>query len=112
MSSKFSKPYHPNHISQRQYEKHIRTLLDEVLFLYYKLFKHSSVYEELNYDFTEFSGIFYTLESQNDIPEFVSSLKESIEQLDGDEFTKHKLLDRIDALFRYYQRGVEEGLES
>lgn len=69
-------------LTARKYEKHIRTLKDQIVFDYYALIQTSELKDI--YDFTEFNGLMQRVYDQDDyftsIYDGANSLKECSEQ--------------------------------
>lgn len=85
-------------LTLRKYQKHVATLIDEIVFDYYALMK-SLDYDD--YDYTEFSSIIYNLyDESEDIFDFISNIKESMKYLDINDKAKI-LLKRLDLLYKY-----------
>lgn len=87
-------------LTTRKYEKHVRTLIDQIVFDYYALMKSLDLSE---CDYTEFSSSIYTIYSESiDNIDFIQKIKQSLNILDLSNNPKEKiLLKRLDELYDY-----------
>ena len=74
----------------RKYEKHVRTLLDQIVFDYFYLMKSLNLSD---CDFTEFSSAIYTMYSESiDNIDFIIKIKQTLKILDLKE--KYEVSDQ------------------
>jgi len=87
-------------LTTRKYEKHVRTLIDQIVFDYYALMKSLNLSD---CDYTEFSSSIYTIYSESiDNIDFIQKIKQSLNILDLSNNPKEKiLLKRLDELYDY-----------
>lgn len=91
----------------RKYEKHVRTLIDQIVFDYFYLMKSLNLSD---CDFTEFSSSVYTLHSESiDNIDFIIKIKKTLKILDLNNNQKEKiLLKKLDELFEYEKFARKE----
>ena len=95
----------------RKYFKHIRTYIDEIVFLYYKVFKESDIRDNIDLDYCQFSSVIYNLYDESEtIEDFISNLLNSITILTSDRIDKGTkvLLRHINDLERYHKQYRKE----
>lgn len=88
----------------RKYEKHIRTLIDEITHTYFYLIKDTDLIKEPNMnDFTYFSScVRETLDKSEDILDFCANIRNSLDTLRPFTSKKEKiLLSKLDDLYEY-----------
>lgn len=87
-------------LTTRKYEKHVRTLIGQIVFDYYALMKSLNLSD---CDYTEFSSSIYTIYSESiDNIDFIQKIKQSLNILDLSNNPKEKiLLKRLDELYDY-----------
>ncbi len=97
----------------KKYFKHIRTYIDEIVCLYYTIYKESDIQEELDLDYCQFSSTVYNLyDKSNTIEEFIINVLNSISIMKGEskcikERSIKALLKRINELEKYHKRYSE-----
>ena len=95
----------------KKYFKHIRTCIDEIVFLHYKVFKESDIRNDIDLDYCQFSSVVYNLYDESEtIEDFISNLLNSITILTSDKIDKGAkvLLRHINDLNRYHKQYRKE----